>query len=117
MKIHQQQNVTNHLSTSTQTKKDILIIPTQPTTTLIMYPIIDNKPTNSETLRNELFGHTLLNKTTDSVRILFQNVNGLEFSNTGHTFEETFNAIHKFNIDIACLAKTNTNWNYPKAKK
>ena len=116
-KIHQHQNVTNHISTPTKTKKDILITPTQPTTTPTMHPISYNKPTNSEKLRNEPFGHTLLTKTTDSVRILFQNVNDLEISSTGHTLEETCNVITKFNIDIACLAEINTNWDHPKAKK
>ena len=83
-----------------------------------MYPISDNKRTNSEKFRNEPFGNTMLTKTIDSVRILFQNVNELELSSIGHTFKEKCNAITKFNIDMACLvAETNTNWNHPKAKK
>ena len=117
MKIHQQQNINNHLSTSTKTKKDILITPTQPTTTPTIHPISDSKPTNSEKLKNEPFSHTLLNRTTDWVRILFQNVNGLKISSTGHTLEGTCNAIQKFNIDIAFLTETNTNWNHPKTKE
>ena len=82
-----------------------------------MNPITDNQPTNSEKLRNELLGHTLSTKRKDSVRILFQNVNGLELSSTGHTLKETCNAITKFKIDIAYLAEINTKWNHPKAKK
>ena len=66
MKIHQQ-NVTNYLSISTKTKKDILITPTQPTITPTMYPILDKQPTNSEKLRNEQVDHTMFNKTTYTV--------------------------------------------------
>ena len=82
MNIYQQRNITNHLSTSTKTKKDIIITPTQPTTTLTMHPISYNKPTNNNKIRNELFGHTLLTKTIDSVRILFKSLNRFELSST-----------------------------------
>ena len=57
-------------------------------------------------MRNKPFEYTLINKTKYFVRILFQIVNGLE----------TCNAI-KFNIYIARLVETNTNWNHPKTKK
>ena len=93
MNIYQQRNITNHLSTWTKTKKDIIITPTQPTTTLNMHSISDNKPTNNKKIRNEPFGHTNLTKTIDSVRILFQIFNRFELSSTGHTLEETFNKI------------------------
>ena len=67
-------------------------------------------------LKNDPFGDNLRNKITDSIRILIQNVNELELSTTCHTLEETYNSIKKINIDITCLAETNTNWNHPKAK-
>ena len=70
-----------------------------------MYHILDKEPTNSEKLRKEPFGHTLLTKTTDSVHILFQNVNGLKLSIVDHTIEETCNAITKLNIDIGYLVE------------
>ena len=71
---------------------------------------------NKKQSKNDPFGDNLRNKITDSIRFLIQNVNELELSTTCHTLEETCNSIKKFNIDITCLAETNTNWNNPKAK-
>ena len=68
-------------------------------------------------LNNNPFGDVLQNKAKDVTRILFQNVGGLELSSTGHTLEVTCQSIKQYNIDIACLAETNTNWDHPKAKK
>ena len=44
-------------------------------------------------LKNDPFGDNLKNETTDSIQILFQNVNGLELSTTGHTLEEICDSI------------------------
>ena len=48
---------------------------------------------NKNKSSNDPFRHTLINKTKESIRILFQNINDLELSTTGHTLEETCNAI------------------------
>ena len=68
-------------------------------------------------IKNDPFGDVLKNKTTDVIRILFQNVGGLELSTTGHTLEVTCQSIKKYTIDIAYFAETNKNWDHPKAKK
>ena len=72
---------------------------------------------NKKKLKNDPFGDILKNKTKDFIRILFQNVGGLELSTMGHTLEVTCQSMKEYNIGIACLAETNTNWNHPKAKK
>ena len=51
-----------------------------------------------------------------STRIFFQNVNGLELSTTSHTLLTTCIGMQDKQIDIACLAETNTNWNRYKGK-
>ena len=56
-------------------------------------------------------------KKKKSIRVLFQNVDGLELFITGQTLEETSNAMQKYNIDVAYLAETNINWNHSKARK
>ena len=54
---------------------------------------------------------------TQSTRIFFQNVNGLEFSTTSHTLLETCKGMKDNHKDIACLAETNTNWRHYKGKR
>ena len=45
----------------------------------------------------------------ESTRILFQNVNGLELNKTPYTVLQTCKGMQDNNIDIVCLAETNTN--------
>ena len=52
-----------------------------------------------------------------STRIFFQNVNGLEFSTTSHTLLTTYIGMQDKQIDIACLAEINTNWNHYTGKR
>ena len=93
-KINQQQNEIKQTYISTKTKQDINLTPTKLTATPSMTPISDRQSINIGKLRNEPFGHTLINKTTYSVRIIFQNGNGPELSSTSHTLGKTYNAIN-----------------------
>ena len=46
-----------------------------------------------------------------------QNVNGLELNTTSHTLISTCIGMQYNQIDIECLAETNTNWNQYKGKR
>ena len=115
-KINHQHNTSQESDTSTIIDHSLDIPPTT-TPTLPTTPIPAKQHINKNKWINDPFGYTLINKTKDSIRILFQDINGLELSTTSHTLEETCNAIKKFNIDIVYLAETKTNWNHPKVKK
>ena len=52
-----------------------------------------------------------------STRIFFRNINGLEFSTTSHTLLATWIGMQDKQIDMSCLAETNTNWNHYKGKR
>ena len=70
-----------------------------------------------ERQRNLPFGDLITNqKEHDHSRIIFQNVNSLELSSGNHTLELICDSIGQFEIDIACLAETNTNWKHPSSK-
>ena len=70
-----------------------------------------------ERQRNLPFGDLITNnKEHDHSRIIFQNVNSLELSSGHHTLELVCDSISQFEIDIACLAETNTNWKYPSSQ-
>ena len=45
---------------------------------------------------------------------LFQNVNSLDSSTGQLTLENTCDCISSYEIDIACLAETNTHWKHPR---
>ena len=63
------------------------------------------------------FGDLITNqKDHDHSRIIFQNVNSLEPSSGHHTLELMCDSIGQLEIDIACLAETNTNWKHPNSK-
>ena len=70
-----------------------------------------------ERQRNLPFGDLITNnKEHDHSRIIFQNVNSLELSSGHHTLELVCDSIGQFEIDIACLAETNTNWKHQSSK-
>ena len=70
-----------------------------------------------ERQRNLPFGDLITNnKEHDHSRIIFQNINSLELSSGHHTLELVCDSIGQFEIDIACLAETNTNWENPSSK-
>ena len=70
-----------------------------------------------ERQRNLPFGDLITNqKEHDHSRIIFQNINSLELSSGHHTLELMCDSIGQFEIDIACLAETNTNWKHPFSK-
>ena len=76
--------------------------------------MIDNTDHNTQTTRtkinNEYFGDDICqHPQKHSTRIFFQNVNGLELSTTSHTLLTTCIGMQDKQIDIACLAETNTN--------
>ena len=70
-----------------------------------------------ERQRNLPFGDLITNKKEhDHSHIIFQNVNNLELSSGHHTLELMCDSIGQFEIDIAYLAETNTNWKHPSSK-
>ena len=70
-----------------------------------------------ERQRNLPFGDLITNqKDHDHSRIIFQNFNSLELSSGHHTLEVMCDSIGQLEIDITCLAETNTNWNHPNSK-
>ena len=98
LKINQQQNsnqanekVNESINSSSSTTT---------TTTPSPFSPLSKAQRNKQKLNNDPFRDILTNKYTYSIRILFQNVNGLELSTTGHTLEVTCNAIKTFNIDV-----------------
>ena len=84
-KINQQQNGITDVNTQNNSDQEIDITSNNPSTELPLTSILDKQILNSEKLSNEPSGHTLINKTQDFVRILFQNINGLELFSTGYT--------------------------------
>ena len=58
--------------------------------------------------------HIATVKEENHSRILFQNVNSLEISTEQLTLENTCDGINSYEIDIACLAETNTHWKHPR---
>ena len=78
--VNQQQIHIQEANTLTNTDQDISNtlnnLPTKRPLTLIS----DKQTINSEKLSKGPFGFTLIKKTIDLVRILFQNINGLELS-------------------------------------
>ena len=78
------------------------------------YSFLCNK---EERQRNLPFGDIITNnKEHDHSRIIFQNVNSLELSSGHHTLELVCDSIGQFEIDIACLAETNTIWKHQSSK-
>ena len=78
----------------------------------------NNTPKEKTKINNVHFGDDIgQNPQEQSTRIFFQNVNGLELSTTAHTLLTTCIGMQDNQIDIACLAETNTNWNYFKGKR
>ena len=61
--------------------------------------IRDNKPV----------GNPLELKRENSTRNFIQNVNGLELSANSHTLLELYKGVKNLNVDIACIAETNSN--------
>ena len=91
LKINQQQNsnqanekVNESINSSSSTTT---------TTTPSPFSPLSKAQRNKQNLNNDPFGDILTNKYTYSIRILFQNVNGLALSTTGHTLEVTCHAI------------------------
>ena len=80
---------------------------------------IENKTSKVKNqINNVKFGDDIRQDPQEnSTRIFFQNVNGLEFSITSHTLLATCIGMQDNQIDIACLAETNTNWNHYKGKR
>ena len=72
---------------------------------------IENNTSKVKTkINNVKFGDDIRQDPQEnSTRIFFQNVNGLEFSSTSHTLLATCIGMQDNQIDIACLAETNTN--------
>ena len=69
-------------------------------------------------INNIYFGDNICQDSqVQSTRIFFQNVNGLEFSTISHALLATCKGIQDKQIDIACLAETNTHWNHYKGKR
>ena len=84
--------------------------------------MIDNSEYNTQKekakINNVHFGDAIgQHPQKKSTRILFQNVNGLELSTTSHTLLTTCIRMQDSQIDIACMAETNTNWNDYKGKR
>ena len=70
-----------------------------------------------ERQRNLPFGDLITKqKDHDHSRIIVQNVNSLELSSAHHTLELMCDSIGQLEIDIACLAETNTNLKHPNSK-
>ena len=71
--------------------------------------------TKAERQLNLPFGDLIATAKVDNhSRILFQNVNSLEMSTGQLTLENTCDGISSYEIDIACLTETNTNWKHPR---
>ena len=70
--------------------------------------------TKAERHLNLPFGDLIaIAKADNHSSILFQNVNSLEMPTGPLTLENTCDGISSYEIDIACLAETNTHWKYP----
>ena len=98
-KINQQQN-SNQVNQKVNDSINFFSLTTT-TTPPSPIPTLSKPQTNKQKLNNDPFGDILTQKkkAIDSIRILIQNVNGLELSTTGHTQEVTCHAIKKINID------------------
>ena len=80
--------------------------------------VIDNTDQNTQTMKinikNLHFGDGIGQDPQEhSTRIFSQDVHGLELSTTSHTLL----TMRDKQIDIACLAERNTNWNHYKGKR
>ena len=64
--------------------------------------------------RNLLFGDLLTSqRDKDHTRLIFQNVNSLDLSSSHRTLELICDSIEQYEVVIAYLADTNTNWKHP----
>ena len=84
--------------------------------------MINNTDHNTQTMKTKInnvhFGDDIGQDHQEySTRLFFQNVNGLELTTTSHTLLTTCIGMQDKQIDIACLAETNTNWNHYKEKR
>jgi hypothetical protein len=56
------------------------------------------------------YGDTIYTKDNQHLRIFFQNVKGLTYTNTSDDYRYYSNAIRDLQLDIVCLAETNKPW-------
>ena len=71
---------------------------------------------NSYIIENLKFGDEIQWKTSDSFRLISQNVGELEKSNEALTLKEISDNTFRNEVDVAYLSETNTNWKQPKGK-
>ena len=73
--------------------------------------------TKAERQLNLPFGDDIATVKADNhYNILFSNVNSFEMSTGNHTLENTCDGINSYEIDIACLAETNTHWKHHRGE-
>ena len=78
----------------------------------------NNTPNIKKKINNVNFGDNIRQDPQEnSTLIFFQNVNVLELNTIYHTLLTTCIGMQDNQIDIACLAETNTNWNHYKGKR
>jgi hypothetical protein len=56
------------------------------------------------------YGDSIQTKNSDHIRILFQNVKGLSHSSTSDDFSYYAHSIRDLQVDVCCMAETNTPW-------
>ena len=60
---------------------------------------------------NESWGDQLNDKAHHTIRIYFQNINGIIYKKSWDKWKETVDILNEHNIDVAGLVETNINWN------
>jgi hypothetical protein len=78
-----------------------------------MIPQYDTTPNRS----NEAWGASINNKPSNTFRIYFQNINGLQLRTNKSKYQPHLSYMRETEISISGFAETNTNWNYKNIKK
>ena len=76
------------------------------------HPSVDRPHTIREKFHNDSreFGDTCNSKEKTCIRVMFQNVNGLGYTNESVKTLSVRNLLYKSEVDIMAMAETNVNW-------
>ena len=67
----------------------------------------------SDSQANVTFGDAIIYKAKGSTRVMFQNVKGLTFNQTGDDYNYYMSSMGSYSIDIFGMAETNSGWQHP----
>ena len=106
-KQKQPSNTYQHHTTTTTVRTTNTTTQIQPTETTQTQAGPDSPELTSIT---ERFGNSITTKHDRSLRIMFQNVNGLPSKNEGQKNTHILDTVNNFNVDVLALSETNKYW-------